>query len=100
MKTADIIVFSESTLNLPDRPAIVPKAEEKCVPCGNDKYPEEVTTASCAAKDAKKYVVVNLYMQQDCKEQAAEDTRPCFRDNINIYNTAVAFDRHGMVIAV
>lgn len=100
MKEVDIITFPEATLNTLGNPAVVPKPEDKAVPCGNDKYSEIVKTLSCAAQETKKYVVVNLYMQRNCKEESTNDTRPCTKGDINIYNTAVAFDRAGTVVAV
>lgn len=101
VKEVEIIVFPEATLNHVAKPAIVPKVEDKTAPCGNDKYAEHLKLVSCAAKEAQKYVVVNLYMQRNCKEEATvNDTRPCTKDEINIYNTAVAFDKTGTVVAV
>lgn len=102
VEEADIITFPESTLNPVEKPVIVPKPEDKAVPCGSEKYSDVVNKISCAAKEAKKYVVVNVVMQRNCKEEAAayNDTRPCTKGDINIYNTAVAFDRTGTVVAV
>lgn len=51
---------------------------------------------------ANRYVVINLAMQRNCKEEAVNDTRECQKGDagINIYNTAVAFDRTGTVVSV
>lgn len=102
VQSAEIIIFPECTLNSIKRPEIVPKVEEKIVPCDNVQYGGGMVQAiSCAAKNASKYVVINLYMQRNCKsESSVNDSRPCTRGDINIYNTAVVFDRNGMVVAM
>lgn len=101
VENAEIIIFPECTLNSIKRPETVPKVEEKIVPCGNVQYGGMVQAISCAAKTARKYVVINLYMQRNCRsESSANDSRPCTRGDINIYNTAVVFDRNGMVVAM
>lgn len=104
VKSADILVFPEATLNKPANPAKLPKTGESVIPCDHsDKYSDVVKNISCAAKEARKYVVIDLYMERDCKEEAAStnDSRPCTRNNnINVYNTAVAFDRNGTVVAM
>lgn len=100
VKSAQIVVFPEAVLNHVSRPVEVPKVEEKIVPCTADKYSGVLRTISCAARDASKYVVAQVYMKRNCKEESANDTRPCTKDDINIYNTAVAFDKTGQVVAV
>lgn len=103
VKEAEIIVFPEDTLIPGNQPIVVPRTEDKEIPCGNENYSYPLKSISCAAKDAGKYVVVQLYMQIDCeKDRAAnpDDSRPCTKHDMNIYNTAVAFDRNGAVIAV
>lgn len=101
-KSADIIVFPEATLNKPTNPAKLPANGEAVVPCDLDIYSDVVRNISCAAKEAQTYVVIDLYMERDCHEEAAatNDVRPCTRDNINVYNTAVAFNRNGTVVAM
>lgn len=104
VKEAEIIVFPEATLNSVKKPAIVPQLNDKVVACDSDKFSEVVKSISCAAKETKKYVVVNLFMQRNCKEEKEEskgnDTRPCTTGEINIYNTAIAFDRSGSIVAM
>lgn len=100
VKEAQIVVFPDATLNSAAKPIIVPKVEEKIVPCGNEKFSETLRSISCAAKEAQKYVVVQVYMKRNCKDESLNDTRPCTKDDINIYNTAVAIDRNGQVVAV
>lgn len=101
-QTADIIVFPEATFNRPQNPLRLPRVGENVVPCESSKYPDVIKRLSCAIRDSGKYVVINLYMERDCQEEAIEnnDSRPCTRGNINIYNTAVAFDRSGAVVAM
>ena len=98
----DVLVFPEATLNKPTNPATVPKKGEKVIPCDSNQFSPIVKNISCAAKESKKYVVINLYMERNCKEEAAatKDTRPCTRGEINVYNTALAFDRTGTVVAM
>lgn len=96
------MVFPEATLNKPSNAVKLPNVDENAIPCDGKEYSDVVKKISCAAKHSEKYVVINLYMERDCKEEAAitHDTRPCTRDNVNIYNTAVAFDRTGAVVAM
>ena len=66
-------------------------------------YDTAIQSLSCAAKTSSIYVVVNLYMKRNCtREKMANenDTRPCSRNNWNLYNTNVVFDRSGQVISV
>lgn len=102
VKEAEIIVFPEATLNTAKKPAIVPQLNDKVVACDSEKFSEVVKSISCAAKETKKYVVVNLFMSRNCKEEkeATNDTRPCTTGEINIYNTAIAFDRTGSIVAM
>lgn len=102
VKEVEIIVFPEDALIREFEPIAVPRTEDKVIPCENDKYSDILKIISCAAKEARKYVVVQLYMKRNCKEDRAfnpDDSRPCTKEDI-IYNTAVAFDRDGTVIAV
>lgn len=103
-QSADIIVFPEATLNRLRNTVRVPRVGQSVVACDSNDFADVVKRISCAARSSKKYVVINLYMERDCKEEAAEnnDIRPCTRpdDNINVYNTAVVFDRSGAVVAM
>lgn len=102
VKEAEIIVFPENTLISDNKSIVVPRAEDKVIPCGDEKYSDPLKSISCAAKEAGKYVVVQLYMQRKCKDEDQNGTRPCQKENegINIYNTAVALDRTGTVVGV
>lgn len=99
---ADIIVFPEATLNRQSHPAKLPKAGDEVAPCDTNEFSDIIKNISCAARQSNKYVVINLYMQRNCKDEADEtnDPRPCSRGDLNIYNTAVAFDRNGTVVAM
>ncbi|XP_017023271.1 vanin-like protein 1 [Drosophila kikkawai] len=61
-------------------------------------YEEFLVTLSCAARNASKYVVINLTEKERCKD-VPEDTRPCAPDGLNTYNTNVVFDRQGVVVS-
>lgn len=99
----DIIVFPESSLNSMSSAALIPEPEDKISPCDNSKYAEEILIKdlSCAAKAAKKYVVINLTEKVECPDKqmiASDDKRAC-RNGLSFYNVNVVFDRNGVVIA-
>ncbi|KAH8409249.1 hypothetical protein KR009_011235, partial [Drosophila setifemur] len=98
----DIIVFPESTLNGLSSTTFVPSPEDGVNPCLSDPnatiYEELLVTLSCAARNASKYVVINLTEKQKC-EDAPEDPRPCASDGLSIFNTNVVFDRQGVVVS-
>lgn len=102
-RAADIVVFPEGALNFPQNSIRVPRPEESILPCQDASYTEFFRNISCAAMAAKKYVVVNVYMQTDCSAEAilTNDTRPCTNatQNINVYSTTVVFARDGRVVA-
>ncbi|XP_002075395.3 vanin-like protein 1 [Drosophila willistoni] len=99
---AEIIVFPEATLNGQSTATFVPHPEELIVPCLTDPnatyYEEFFVTLSCAARNASKYVVVNLSEKQLCTD-TPEDPRPCSSTGVNQFNTNVVFDREGVVIS-
>lgn len=94
------MVFPESTLNNVETAIIVPRSEERIIPCNNESYHIHLQNISCAAQINRQYVVVNLVMQRNCSEEAIEnnDDRPCSGE-WNLYNTNVVFDTNGMVIS-
>ncbi|XP_017064084.1 vanin-like protein 2 [Drosophila eugracilis] len=98
----DIIVFPESTLNDMGPTTFVPKPEDQINPCLSDPnltlYEEFLVTLSCAARNASKYIVINLTEKQKC-EDVPEDTRPCASNGLNVFNTNVVFDREGVVVS-
>ncbi|XP_043659406.1 vanin-like protein 2 [Drosophila teissieri] len=100
--STDIIVFPESTLNDMGPMTFVPSPEDQISPCSSDPnatlYEEFLVTLSCAARNASKYVVINLTEKQKC-EDVPEDTRPCASNGLNVFNTNVVFDRQGVVVS-
>lgn len=57
---------------------------------------------SCAAANKSIYVVVNVKEKAICTEETQAligDKRPCSSSGYNLYNTNVAFDRNGTVVA-
>lgn len=99
----DIVVFPESTLNNEFDTTYVPAPEEAVIPCllanQSSRYEHYLITLSCAARDNRKYVIINLTEKENCAANAAIDPRPCATDDLNIYNTNVVFDREGRVIS-
>ncbi|KAH8235434.1 hypothetical protein KR032_000196 [Drosophila birchii] len=95
----DIIVFPESTLNALGSTTFVPNPEDGINPCLNgSQYEEFLVTLSCAARNASKYIVINLTEKQKC-EDTPDDPRPCASNGLNIFNTNVVFDRQGVVVS-
>ncbi|XP_065204543.1 vanin-like protein 1 [Planococcus citri] len=71
----------------------VPATNEFIVPCNEPNYRESlVYHLSCAAKENNIYVAVNLI-------EKARSWKSTAWDGLVLYNTAVVFDRNGMVIA-
>lgn len=103
-RTLDILVFPEAVLNFPQTAVRVPLPRDAIVACGNQNQDPILQMLSCAVRDARTYVTVQLYMRTNCTEDRLQynDTRPCTipRNNTNIYNAAVVFNRIGAVIAV
>uniref|UniRef100_A0A0A1XF77 Vanin-like protein 1 n=1 Tax=Zeugodacus cucurbitae TaxID=28588 RepID=A0A0A1XF77_ZEUCU len=102
-KATDIIVFPEGTLNTIDTATFVPDptVELETTPCllGNTSdYSDFLVQLSCAAREARKYVVINLTERAKCIV-SKDDPRPCASNGINIFNTNVVFDREGQVIS-
>ncbi|KAJ9584108.1 hypothetical protein L9F63_021544 [Diploptera punctata] len=106
MHDLDIIVFPEcglSTIHLPQqregiRPFLteIPDPKKSTVnPCVDTQteYLEVLHILSCAARDFAVYVVVNLPEIVPCEGQG------CPTDGAFFYNTDVAFDRTGKLIA-
>lgn len=97
----DILVFPEGTLNNAFEMSFVPSEKEQVIPCNSinqDKYADFLVQLSCAARSARKYVVINLTEKENCPS-SVEDTRPCALNGLNVYNTNVVFDRQGKVVS-
>lgn len=105
----DIIVFPESCLNTRLTAVIVPSETDDVDLCSNDTYDENLRRIACAAKDLKKYVVVNLTMKRNCTEvhemehehdhEEHDHEHDCPNEWL-LYNTNVVFDRSGKVISM
>lgn len=93
----DVLVFPEGTLNRFETASFVPNPSDNVVPCNNLRYERVVRDISCAARNRKKYVVINLTEKAQCPDRY--DTRPCAPDGLYHFNTNVAFDREGMVVS-
>uniref|UniRef100_A0A182NCA6 CN hydrolase domain-containing protein n=1 Tax=Anopheles dirus TaxID=7168 RepID=A0A182NCA6_9DIPT len=93
----DVLVFPEGTLNRFETASFVPNPSDNVVPCNNLRYERVVRDVSCAARNRKKYVVINLTEKAQCPDRF--DTRPCSSDGLYHFNTNVAFDREGMVVS-
>lgn len=95
VKPAEIIVLPEAILNNDTSPILQPNSTNFC----NDPDAHFVfRDISCAAREAKKYVVINVYTKIYC----SHDDQPfCANkdDNSNVYNTAWVFDRSGATVA-
>ncbi|XP_015915341.2 biotinidase [Parasteatoda tepidariorum] len=110
----DILVFNEYGLiddpenqgemgryaeNIPD------PTKQKSNPCIEDHNNRiRLSTISCLARENHMYVVANLIDVQECDEFCHENdvencASECPNDGVFIYNTNVAFDREGNLIA-
>ncbi|XP_076286454.1 vanin-like protein 1 [Lasioglossum baleicum] len=98
LQGADIIVFPEDGLTsffFPEPSKVdswttfVPTAEEKYNPCTQNRagISKVMKSLSCAARENKIYVVVNLV------------EKVLRADKVHYYNTNVVFDRNGQIIA-
>lgn len=107
----DIIVFPESCLNSRLAAVIVPTETDDVDLCTNVAYDQNLRNIACAARDLKKYVVVNLTMKRNCTEvhemehnhehdeHENEHEDECEQEWL-LYNTNVVFDRNGKVISM
>lgn len=95
VERADIIVLPEALFNNEFKSFDLPKST---VYCDDAQAHFLLRNISCAARNAKKYVVIDVYSKIKC----ADDDQPfCANqtDQSNVYNMALAFDRHGATIA-
>lgn len=104
-RDVDILVFPEFALNSISAPIEVPNAKDLIRPCGQRKYSDVMETLSCSANRARKYVVINVTMKLNCSDEgtksvpADETNVSCPNWGYHMYNTAVVFDRNGIVIS-
>ena len=96
VKAADIIVFPEAIFNTESLPVPLPSST---VFFDDPNAHFLLRNISCASRDAKKYVVIDVYTKVKCSE---DDQTFCANktDASNIYNMAYVFDREGVTIAL
>ncbi|XP_058803521.1 vanin-like protein 1 [Phymastichus coffea] len=102
----DIIVFPESSLSISTAKnetvrrsqgaSYIPDPADKISPCDDksESYEYSLKAISCAAKEYQIYVLINHREKVNCTFGQG-----CPTDGFLIYNTNVAFDRKGKVIA-
>ncbi|XP_037052329.1 vanin-like protein 1 isoform X1 [Bradysia coprophila] len=106
----DIIVFPESCLNSRLTAALVPTENEDVDVCTNETYDQNLRNIACAARDLRKYVVINLTMKRNCTEvyeaehehdhDGEHDYEAECPNEWLLYNTNVVFNREGKVISI
>lgn len=74
----------------------VPEGTERIAPCDSKErhHSDALKRLSCAARRSGVYLVVNVAEKTVCSENPV-----CKVGKWNLYNTNVAFDRDGVVIA-
>lgn len=95
VKSADIIVLPEALFNWEFTPIDLPKST---VYCDDSHAHFLLRNISCAARNTKKYIVIDVYTKIKC----SDDDQPfCANqtDHSNVYNMQLAFDRQGATIA-
>lgn len=84
-------------------PQSIPVISDRIVPCENvDFQGNPIQRISCAAKEAQKYVVINLISKEECTDEllAQNKNNTCPSNKLILYNTNVVFDRAGTVISM
>lgn len=94
-------MFPESCLNSRQTAVLVPRETEEIDLCTNETYDENLRRIACAARNLRKYVVVNLTMKRNCADEMEldEHEHECTSEWL-LYNTNVVFDRDGKVISM
>ncbi|XP_046979207.1 vanin-like protein 3 [Schistocerca americana] len=101
-QSADIIVFPEcglTSMNLPPtreqlRKVLTPIPELQNNPCDDDTAAQVLRNLSCATREARMYTVINIAEIEECANRTG-----CPDDGALFYNTDVAFDRNGTIVA-
>ncbi|KAH7931629.1 hypothetical protein HPB52_025528 [Rhipicephalus sanguineus] len=97
---ADIIVFPEDGIlyRLKDREEVAKWAEDipdvGVMACGSQNT-SLLSNLSCMAQNNDIYLVANLIDRKPCNES----DHSCPRDKVKYFNTNVAFDRNGTLVA-
>lgn len=99
----DILVFPEAILNPRELPIFLSDSMKNGSLCDNRVVHSALRNISCAVRETTKYVVINPYINSNCTEDAIQfnDHRPCTdpKEQTNLYNMAIVFDRSGAIIA-
>lgn len=94
-------MFPEATLT--GSYTFVPHADNNTIPCtSTTEYEDYLIQLSCAAANKSIYVVANVKEKVICTAETQAvigDKRPCASNGYSLYNTNVAFDRKGAVVA-
>lgn len=92
----DIVVMPEAIFNRQNTAVDLPKSNVSF--CDDKNVHFLLRDMSCAARNAKKYLVIDMYTKVDC---ARDDQKFCSNktDKTNLYNMAMVFDRKGELVA-
>lgn len=98
MNEVDIMVLPEALLNHQTKTTIPLPSPTTIAFCDNPNAHFVLRNISCAARNVRKYVIINLHVRVKC---AYDDQKFCANqdDSTNLYNMAIVFDRNGNVIA-
>lgn len=95
----DIIVFPALCLNAQNRPVLLPEnIDVDLCSAPNTNYSQDLRRIACAARDLEKYVVLNLYIRNNCS------TVYNMKHNgtalaCSVWNGNIVLDRTGKVIS-
>lgn len=95
LQNVDILVLPEGVFNRIPTIVSLPTSE---IFCNDENAHFLLKNISCAAKQGKKYVVMNAYMKIKCED---DDQDFCANrmENTNSYSMTLVFDRNGKTIA-
>lgn len=95
IRNAEIVVFPESIINTAETAFLMPNSTAFC---DDDDAHWVLRDISCAIRDSRKYVVIDLNMKVKC---SLDDQPFCANelDSVNLYNMAIVFGRNGEVVA-
>lgn len=92
----DIVVLPEAIFNRQN--TAIPIPNSNITYCDDKSVHLVLRDMSCAARNTKKYIVIDIYAKVDC---SLDDQTFCSNqtDSTNLYNMAMVFNRHGDVVA-